>query len=98
MAPSVTLLDLVTAVAEEARGEAELIATVVHLVNSGTVRLCGNFKGARFDVDSLPPGPAQASAGTDVVRRMTAENLIDVARILETHRRLRAGTLRHGQG
>ena len=96
MAPSVTLLDLVTAVAEEARGEAELIATVVHLVNSGTVRLCGNFKGARFDVDSLPPGPLAASSETDVARRVTTKNLIDVARILETHRRLRTGTLRQG--
>jgi hypothetical protein len=34
------------------RTEAELIATVVHLVNSGRVRLCGTFKGARFDLEA----------------------------------------------
>jgi hypothetical protein len=47
------LLDLVAAVSVQARSEAELIATVVYLVNSGTVRLCGSFRGARFDVDHL---------------------------------------------
>ena len=45
-----TLLDLVNAVNEYAESEAELIATIVYLVNSGTVRLCGNFAGARFDL------------------------------------------------
>ena len=45
-----TLLDLVAAVSAHARSEAEVIATVVYLVNSGTVRLCGNFRGARFDL------------------------------------------------
>ena len=50
MQPTVTLLDLVTAVSEYARNDGELIATVVWLVNSGTVRLGGNFRGARFDV------------------------------------------------
>jgi hypothetical protein len=48
-----TMLDVVTAVSEYAETEAELIATVVHLVNSGTVRLCGNFAGARFDLSSF---------------------------------------------
>ena len=33
--------------------QAELIATVVHLVNSGQVTLCGTFKGARFDLTEL---------------------------------------------
>jgi hypothetical protein len=51
MTQDITLLDLVTAVSEHTRGEAELIATVVHLVNSGIVRLCGNFRGARFVLD-----------------------------------------------
>ena len=46
---TVTLLDLVAAVSQFARTESELIATVVHLVNSGTVTLGGNFRGARFD-------------------------------------------------
>ena len=50
MALNMTLLDLVNAVSEHAASEAELIATVVCMVNSGQVRLCGNFKGARFDL------------------------------------------------
>jgi hypothetical protein len=53
MATSITLLDLVTEVAKYARSDEEVIATVVHLVNSGRVRLCGNFKGARFDLDAV---------------------------------------------
>jgi len=51
MARNTTLLDLVNAVADHARSDAELIATVVYLVNSGTVRLCGTFKGSRFELD-----------------------------------------------
>jgi hypothetical protein len=50
MAFQVTMLDLVTAVSESAETEAEVVATVVRLVNSGIVQLCGNFRGARFDV------------------------------------------------
>ena len=53
MARNATLLDLVTAVAEFAETENELVATVVHLVNSGRVRLCGNFRGGRFDLRDL---------------------------------------------
>jgi hypothetical protein len=53
MAQNVTLLDLVTAVSEFAPSENEVIATVVHMVNSGLVRLCGTFAGARFDLDSF---------------------------------------------
>jgi len=45
-----TLLDLVTAVSECSDSENELIAAVVHMVNSGSVRLCGSFRGARFDL------------------------------------------------
>jgi len=52
MTRDITLLDLVTAVSECARSEAETIATVVYLVNSGRIRLCGNFRGAHFDVDA----------------------------------------------
>jgi len=51
MTQNVTMLELVTAVSEHARTEAEVIATVVHLVNTGIVRLCGNFRGARFVLD-----------------------------------------------
>lgn len=59
MAPDVTLLDLVTAVAASAGSDAEIVATVVYLVNSGKVRLCGNFRGARFGLDAFE-GPALA--------------------------------------
>ncbi|MBM4269068.1 MAG: hypothetical protein FJ144_21085 [Deltaproteobacteria bacterium] len=48
-----TMLDLVAAVSEIAETEAEVIATVVYMVNSGRVRLCGNFKGARFDLNAV---------------------------------------------
>jgi len=59
MAPTVTLLDLVSAVSEYARSESELIAATVYMVNSGAVRLGGNFRGARFDLRQLaPPAPA----------------------------------------
>ena len=54
MVRNLTLLDLVNAVAEHARSEAEVIATVVWMVNRGHVRLCGRFKGARFDLTTLP--------------------------------------------
>ena len=53
MTQNMTLLDLVNAVADQTQSETETIATVVYLVNSGRVRLCGNFKGARFDVRAL---------------------------------------------
>ena len=52
MTPDVTLLDLVNAVARYARSDNEVIATV-YLVNGGRVRLCGNFRGARFDLDAF---------------------------------------------
>lgn len=50
MKPQSTMLELVWAVGDVARTEAEVIGIVVALVNSGRVRLCGNFRGARFDV------------------------------------------------
>jgi hypothetical protein len=53
MAIQITLLDLVQAVSESAATEAEVVATIVHLVNSGIVQLCGNFRGARFDLDAV---------------------------------------------
>ena len=60
MSQNMTLLDLVKAVSEHAPSEAEVIATVVYLVNSGRVRLCGNFKDARFDLRELAAGPTAA--------------------------------------
>ena len=55
MAQTTTLLDLVKAVGEHARTEAELVATVVYMVNSGRARLCGSFRGARFDLAADAP-------------------------------------------
>ena len=52
MAKHITLLDLVTVVSSLARSDAEVVATVVYLVNSGKVRLAGNFRGARFALES----------------------------------------------
>jgi hypothetical protein len=52
MALQRTLLDLVTAVSKYSASDAEVVAKVVCLVNSGTVELCGNFRGARFDLAS----------------------------------------------
>ncbi len=53
MIPECTMLDLVNTVGEDAESEAELVATVVYMVNSGRVRLCGNFRDARFDLHDL---------------------------------------------
>jgi hypothetical protein len=39
-----TLLELVQAVCDETDDEREVIATVRHLLESGQVRLCGNFR------------------------------------------------------
>jgi hypothetical protein len=43
-----TLLDLVRAVADETEDDGEVVATVLHLVRSGRVRLVGNFRGIRL--------------------------------------------------
>jgi hypothetical protein len=42
----VTLLELVGAVCEVTEDDREVVATVLHLLRSGQVRLCGNFRGA----------------------------------------------------
>jgi hypothetical protein len=44
--PEITLLELVAAVAESASSDAEVVAAVSELINSGKVRLVGNFRGA----------------------------------------------------
>jgi hypothetical protein len=43
-----TLLDLIEAVAEVTDSEAEQVSVVAHLVNSGRVRLIGNFRGQKI--------------------------------------------------
>jgi len=60
MEPNITLLELVTEVSSHAASDAEVIATVVYLVNSGRVRLCGTFRGARFDLGTDTPRRAAA--------------------------------------
>jgi hypothetical protein len=62
MAPVVTLLELVKVVADYARTDSEVVATVVHLVNSGTVRLGGNFRGARIDLGANDHGGGHPAA------------------------------------
>ncbi len=47
----VTLLDLVAAVAESGASEVELVWAIVHLVNSGRVRLIGQFREAHIQID-----------------------------------------------
>jgi hypothetical protein len=57
---TMTLLDLVTTVWKFAKTDDEVVATIVYLVNSGTVRLGGNFRGARFDLGEFRPAVAAA--------------------------------------
>jgi hypothetical protein len=47
-----TLLDLVQAVNQFAKSDKEVVATVTYLINSGRVRLCGNFAGAKISLAS----------------------------------------------
>ncbi len=42
--PELTLLELVQAICDETRNDHEVVATVRHLLSSGQVRLCGNFR------------------------------------------------------
>ncbi len=42
----VTLLDLVRAVSDECESEAEVVATVLHMLATGRARLCGSFRSA----------------------------------------------------
>jgi hypothetical protein len=39
-----TLLELVQVICDETRDDREVVATVRHLLSSGQVRLCGNFR------------------------------------------------------
>ena len=57
---TMTLLDLVTTVWEFAKSDDEVVATIVYLVNSGKVRLGGNFRGATFDLSEFRPAAAAA--------------------------------------
>jgi hypothetical protein len=49
-APQVTtLLELVRVLGEITDDDREVVATVLSLLRSGQVRLCGNFRGARAE-------------------------------------------------
>jgi hypothetical protein len=48
---TITLLDLVQTVSHFAVNDTEVVATVTYLVNSGKVRLGGNFAGAKIALD-----------------------------------------------
>ncbi len=43
-ASEVTLLELVQAICDETSDDREVVETVRHLLSSGQVRLCGNFR------------------------------------------------------
>jgi len=43
-----TLLELVRVLSEITDDEHEVVATVIHMLCSGSVRLIGNFRGANF--------------------------------------------------
>ncbi len=47
----VTLLDLVAALADSGASEVELVCAITHLVNSGRVRLVGQFREAPIQIN-----------------------------------------------
>lgn len=53
-----TLLDVVKTVSEFSETDEELLATVTYLVNSGKVRLCGDFAGS-----TIEPAPRGTELG-----------------------------------
>ena len=44
-----TLLELVTAIGETTEDDQEVVRTVLHLLDTGRVRLCGNFRNHPVD-------------------------------------------------
>ena len=44
----VTLLELVQAVCDVTDDDREVVATVCHMLRSGSIALCGNFRGQIF--------------------------------------------------
>jgi hypothetical protein len=54
MTRTVALFDLVAAVADEATSDAEVVATVAHMLNAGMVRLGGRRR-ARVDLRVATP-------------------------------------------
>ncbi|MCY4488273.1 MAG: hypothetical protein OXF11_14325 [Deltaproteobacteria bacterium] len=58
---SLTLLDVINAVGEHAKTPDELKAVVTHLVNSGIVKLSGEFAGCKIE---FAPGPMLGPVGS----------------------------------
>jgi hypothetical protein len=56
-----TLLELIKSVNAFTEDDREVAVVVAHLVNSGRVRLCGNFAGAKIRLSPERSTPAQAS-------------------------------------
>ena len=48
-AKSLTLLELVGSVCDVTDSDDEVVATVLQMLSSGRVRLCGNFRGSSGD-------------------------------------------------
>ena len=44
-----TLLDLVRAVSESTEDDAEVVSTIVHMLRTGRVELCGTFRDEPID-------------------------------------------------
>lgn len=63
-----TLLELVQTVDRYTKNEQETVAAVAYLINSGKVRLCGNFAGAKIDLSS-PPAIGQDTTPSSSSRR-----------------------------
>jgi hypothetical protein len=61
------LLDVIQAVREAAANDREMLVTVADLINSGQVRLCGDFAGATIDLsateDLAARGPRAQGCG-----------------------------------
>jgi hypothetical protein len=50
-----TLLDLIRTLNELTDNDQEVVATASYLINSGRVRLCGSFAGAKILLSTLVP-------------------------------------------
>jgi hypothetical protein len=52
-----TLLELVQSIGEITSNDEEVVATVIYMLRSGRVRLCGNFRDERIDLICPPSTP-----------------------------------------
>lgn len=69
---TLTLLDLVQTVSHFAVSDTEVVATVTYLVNSGKVRLGGNFAGATIALPDTTEMTPQRFCSSSVAVRRTA--------------------------